>query len=61
LLCFAICVFLNEFVLAIQGIASFSYTVIPYANTVLFAIALCLMLSAFFLFVINYKTKVDNN
>ena len=61
LICFAISVFLNEFVLAIQGIASFSYTVIPFANTILFAIALCLMLSAFFLFVINYKTKDDNN
>ncbi len=57
LLCFAIGVFLNEFVLAIQGIASFSYTVIPYVNTILFAIALCLFLATFSLFFVNLKIK----
>jgi hypothetical protein len=35
-------VFLNEGMLAIQGIASLNYTVIPFANEVLFGIA-CLM------------------
>ncbi|MFZ4799647.1 MAG: hypothetical protein ACOYMA_19295, partial [Bacteroidia bacterium] len=61
LVCFAIGVFLNEFVLAIQGVASFSYTVIPFANTILFIIALSLLLSAFFLFIINFKNKTENN
>lgn len=61
LVCFAIGVFFNEFVLAIQGIASFSYTVIPFANTILFVVALFLMLSAFFLFVVNYRYKTENN
>ena len=57
LLCFAIGVFLNEFVLAIQGIGSFSYTVIPYVNTILFVIALCLFLATFSLFFVNLKNK----
>jgi hypothetical protein len=37
---FAIGVLLNEIILAIQGIASFSYTVIPYANEMLFGAAI---------------------
>lgn len=44
LLLFAIGVFLNEIVLAIQGIASFSYTVIPSVNELLLGIALLLVL-----------------
>ncbi len=40
---FSIGVFLNEFVLAIQGIASFSYTVIPMVNELLFAIAVLMV------------------
>lgn len=40
---FSIGVFLNELLLAIQGIASFSYTVIPYVNEMLFGIALILV------------------
>jgi hypothetical protein len=45
LLIFAIGVILNEAVLAIQGIWSFSYTVIPYANEALFGIALLMLTS----------------
>ena len=41
---FSIGVFLNELVLAIQGVTSFSYTIIPYVNELLFAIALLLLL-----------------
>jgi len=37
---FTIGVLLNEIILAIQGIASFSYTVIPYANEMLFGAAI---------------------
>lgn len=43
-LLFAIGVFLNEIILAIQGIASFSYTVIPSVNELLFGIAIILVL-----------------
>lgn len=45
LLMFAIGVILNEAVLAIQGIWSFSYTVIPYANEALFGIAMLMLIS----------------
>lgn len=41
---FSIGVFLNEVVLALQGIGSFSYTLIPYSNEALFAIALLMVL-----------------
>ena len=40
---FSIGVLLNEMILAIQGITSFSYTVIPYVNEMLFAIAIILV------------------
>lgn len=42
-------VFLNEFVLAIQGIASFGYVVIPYVNGLLFTIALILLFGSLIL------------
>jgi len=35
-------VYINEIVLAVQGISSLSYTVIPYANETLFALAVCM-------------------
>lgn len=38
-------IILNETVLSIQGIAAFSYTVIPYADQVLFAIAVLIISS----------------
>ncbi|MGL2967204.1 hypothetical protein [Flavobacterium sp. XGLA_31] len=41
---FSVGVLLNEIVLAIQGIASFSYTVIPFVNQMLFGIAILLVL-----------------
>lgn len=40
---FSIGVLLNEIILAIQGIASFSYTIIPYVNEMLFTIAVILV------------------
>ncbi|BDQ11156.1 hypothetical protein [Sediminibacterium sp. TEGAF015] len=43
---FAVMVFMNEFFLGIQGIASLSYTVVPYINEMLFGVALLLFLSA---------------
>ncbi|TRX38880.1 hypothetical protein FNW52_02215 [Flavobacterium sp. ZT3R18] len=44
LILFSTGVLLNEIILAIQGIASFSYTPIPYANELLFITALILFL-----------------
>lgn len=52
---FIIGVFLNELVLAIQGIASFSYTLIPYVNEMLFGMAIVLFSGAFSMFYLNAK------
>jgi len=41
---FAIGVLLNEIVLAVQGIAAFSYTIIPYVNEFLFGVAILLFI-----------------
>ncbi|HQW01280.1 MAG TPA: hypothetical protein PLR30_02345, partial [Saprospiraceae bacterium] len=49
LLIFAAGVILNETVLAVQGIWSFSYTVIPYANEALFGIAMLMLISVLLL------------
>jgi hypothetical protein len=48
---FAFGVFLNELMLAIQGVASLGYIVIPYTNGILFAIAVFLFSSAMWLFI----------
>lgn len=45
ILLFAAAVMLNELLLGIQGIASISYTVVPFANELLFAVALFMMMS----------------
>lgn len=42
ILIFSIGVLLNETILAVQGIASFSYTLIPFVNEILFGVALIL-------------------
>lgn len=52
---FVIGIFLNELVLAIQGIASFSYTLIPFVNEMLFAVAIILFLSIASLTFLNMK------
>ena len=44
ILLFSIGVILNELVLAIQGVASFSYTIIPYVNEILFGASIILLL-----------------
>ena len=43
-LLFTIGVILNEVVLAVQGIASFSYTIIPGVNEILFGVAIILLI-----------------
>ena len=60
ILIFSIGVLLNEVVLAIQGVASFSYTVIPYVNEILFGIALILLFGIGFTAYFSFK-KVKNH
>ena len=57
ILIFAIAAVFNEVVLAIQGIYSFSYTVIPFANLLLFLIALVLGGSAIVMAASQYMAK----
>jgi len=52
---FVIGVFLNELVLAVQGIASFSYTLIPNVNEMLFGVAILLFLSMLAMTFLNIK------
>ncbi len=54
LILFSIGVVLNEVVLGIQGIASLSYTMIPFVNEILFGIAVLLFMS---MFLITFFTK----
>jgi len=56
LLTFTVGIILNEVALAIQGIFSFSYTVVPYINEALFLIACSLLLSAILLALSQFKT-----
>jgi hypothetical protein len=58
LLLFGIGVVLNEVVLAVQGVASFSYTAIPYVNEILFAIALLLLLGIGLTSYFSIKKKI---
>ena len=60
LVLFSIGVLLNELVLAIQGLASFTYTIIPYVNELLFVVALLLLLGIGFTTYFSIK-KVKNN
>jgi hypothetical protein len=59
ILLFSIGVLLNEIVLAIQGLASLSYTTIPYVNEILFGIAILLFIGIGFIFYFSLK-KVKN-
>jgi len=60
LVLFSIGVLLNELVLAVQGVASFSYTIIPYVNEILFIVALILLLGIGVTTYFSIK-KVKNN
>jgi len=59
LLIFVTGVILNEIVLATQGIAAFSYTVIPGANQALFGIALILLTGACLLASAQFRKLVE--
>lgn len=54
---FVIGIFLNELVLAVQGVASFSYIVVKYANETLFGVALVLLIGAV-LMVLSQRRKL---
>lgn len=59
-LVFTIGVLLNEIVLAVQGIASFSYTIIPFVNEILFGVAIILCIGIGVMARYSIK-KVKNN
>ncbi len=52
ILLLAIGIYLTEIMLAIQGIASFQYIVVPYTNGILFSLSIC-MLTGICLLVLN--------
>ncbi|MBA4275410.1 hypothetical protein [Flavobacterium sp.] len=60
ILVFSIGVLLNEIVLAIQGLASFSYIPIPYVNYILFGIAIILLIGIGTIAHFSIK-KIKNN
>ena len=59
ILLFSIGVLLNEIILAVQGLASFSYTIIPYVNEMLFGAAIILLIGIGFTADFSIK-KVKN-
>jgi hypothetical protein len=56
---FSIGILLNEIVLAVQGLASMSYTIIPYVNEILFGAAIILFIGIGFTSYFSIK-KVKN-
>ncbi len=62
---FSIGVFLNEAILAAQGIGAFSYTIIPYANEMLYYVAVLMVAGigcmAFFSIIPEKNAKYDIN
>lgn len=63
LITFTIGVLLNELILAVQGIASFSYTSIPFVNDMLFGAAIVLVFGIGITFVsaLTSSSDVENN
>jgi hypothetical protein len=59
LLIFASGVILNESVLAAQGIGALSFAVLPYANQLLFVIALVMWGSAILLMAAQFRSRDD--
>ncbi|HRA60688.1 MAG TPA: hypothetical protein PLG30_13820 [Bacteroidia bacterium] len=54
-------VFANELVLAVQGIASFSYTMVPFINEVLLGVSIWMLLSLLILLAAQAMTNVTRN
>ena len=57
---FTIGILLNEIVLAVQGVAAFSYTIIPFVNEILFGVAILLLIGIGITALYSIK-KVKNN
>jgi hypothetical protein len=57
ILLFCLGIFLNELVLGIQGIASITYALIPFANEALFAISIFMFFCVVWLIIIHKKRK----
>ncbi|MBK9565041.1 MAG: hypothetical protein IPO37_07635 [Saprospiraceae bacterium] len=60
LIVFSVGVFANEFVLMIQGVASFAYILVPHLNEVLFGVSLVMLLSMVTLMLNNFKEGKHN-
>jgi len=58
ILLFVVGVFANELVLAVQGIASFSYTMVPYINEILFGVSIWMWLSLLILLAAQLLTNI---
>lgn len=54
-------IFLTEIALAVQGIASFSYTLIPHINLILFGLALLMFTALLVLFISNIRLSKGNS
>lgn len=61
LLIFVSGVLLNELVLMVQGIASFSYFAVPYVNQVLFIVALIILSGLIMVLISKFKNKKVNS
>jgi len=61
LIIFVVGVYLNEVVLGVQGIASFSYTMVPYANESLFGIAVLIVIGMGLLIASQFKEKYNTS
>lgn len=59
LLVFAAAVYLNEIVLTVQGIASFSYTLVPYVNETLFIIAFIILIASVLMTILMKSINFD--
>ncbi len=57
---FTIGILLNEIVLAVQGVAAFSYTIIPFVNEILFGVAILILIGIGITALYSIK-KVKNN
>ena len=56
---FIVGIFINEFILMIQGIAAFSYLSIPYLNLLLFIIAIIMFLGIGIIF-FSIKNRAES-
>ena len=52
-------VFLNEFVLLVQGVAAFSYSPVPFVNEVLLSVAVIIMIGVVILLAAQFKNRTS--